>query len=36
VRGRLRRAGDLGDDFVVFVEPPSFDERIVNQYSLFS
>jgi hypothetical protein len=32
----LREFDRLGDDFVVFVEPPSFDERIVNQYALFS
>ena len=34
--GGLREFDRLGDDFVVFVEPPSFDERIVNQYALFS
>ena len=36
VAGDLREFDDLGEDFVVFVEPPSFDERIVNQYALFS
>jgi hypothetical protein len=32
----LRDLDDEGDGFVLFVEPPSFDSRIVNQYALFS
>jgi hypothetical protein len=31
----LDALAELGD-FALFLEPPSFDERIVNQYSLFS
>src|SRR4051812_15627871 len=36
VAGDLRELAEPGEEFVIFVEPPSFDERIVNQYSLFS
>jgi len=32
----LARFDALGDDFVVFLEPPALDDRIVNQYALFS
>ena len=32
----LRDLDDVGAEFVLFVEPPSFDSRIINQYALFS
>ena len=36
VAGAVDGLQELGDEFVIFVEPPSFDARIVNQYALFS
>ncbi len=32
----LKDLDNLGEDYVIFLEPPSLDDRIVSQYALFS
>jgi hypothetical protein len=32
----LDELGEHGDEFLLFLEPPALDERIVNQYAVFS
>ena len=34
--GRLGELETMGEEFVLFLEPPALDDRIVNQYALFS
>jgi hypothetical protein len=36
VASGLRELEELGGEFVLFLEPPALNERIVNQYALFS
>ena len=36
VTSGLRELEELGGDFVLFLEPPALNQRIVNQYALFS
>ena len=36
VTSSLRELEELGGDFVLFLEPPALNQRIVNQYALFS
>jgi hypothetical protein len=36
VTSGLRELEELGGDFALFLEPPALNQRIVNQYALFS